>query len=66
MFNSLKWEYIDGVLCANSPASVSKTFRIFHDDTFYYGNWTPELTQNLEYLKDDAENLHIDYISKMV
>lgn len=66
MFNLLKWETIDGVLCASSAASTSNVFKIYHDDNFYYANWTPELTKELELLKDNAQSLHIDYVSKFV
>lgn len=57
----LRWEHhkVLPIYIAKSPAAKYGDFRIFYDDHMYWCNFSDSSPiQDLEVLKNDAQNLH--------
>lgn len=49
-------------LYAYSASQPTGVFRIHYDDVMYWPSWSPDCTQDLEALKEEAQQIHDDWI----
>ena len=47
---------------AVSMSQHTGTFRIFYDDVMYWPSWSPDCTQDIESLKEEAQSIHDQWI----
>jgi hypothetical protein len=64
MSEKLEWVYSDvrPMLYAISDAQHTGAFRIAYDDVMYWPSWSPDCSQDLDALKEEAQNIHDEWM----
>ena len=64
MSEKLEWVQHDArpMLYAISEAQHTGAFRIHYDDVMYWPSWTPDCSQDLDALKQEAQNIHDEWV----
>ena len=47
---------------AVSESQINGTLRIFYDDVMYWPSWSPDCSQDIEALKNDAQDIHDQWV----
>jgi hypothetical protein len=47
---------------AVSESQINGTLRIFYDDVMYWPSWSPDCTQDLDALKQEAQEIHDQWV----
>ena len=47
---------------AVSESQLNGTFRVFYDDVMYWPSWSPDCTHDFEALKQEAQDIHDQWI----
>lgn len=68
MSEKLEWVYNQTLpfLYAVSEAQHTGAFRIHYDDVMYWPSWSPDCSQDLEALKQEAQTIHDEWIKLSV
>lgn len=48
-------------LYAPSASQLTGVFRIFYDDVMYWPSWSPDCSQDLDALKEEAQQIHDEF-----
>lgn len=64
MSEKLEWveSNIRPMFYAVSECQPTGAFRIHYDDVMYWPSWSPDCTQDFEALKQEAQNIHDEWV----
>lgn len=64
MTDKLEWTHstVNPMFYAISESQHTGAFRIHYDDVMYWPSWSPDCSQDLESLKEEAQNIHDEWI----
>jgi len=64
MSKNLEWiqSELRPMLYAISESQHTGAFRIHYDDVMFWPSWSPDCSQDLDHLKQEAQELHDEWV----